>query len=191
MTGSNQNRLPQINIPRCIINLSSIGKGRRGQPTLSFTIKTWYEEISLARRSWRSFIQCIFWYDRFRHVRRKCSCSWCSTRSQSCSWHSRSKTSRHTKERMRGKTRGAQKKNMKKVSGWLGWYGVVATIAAYILVSFLILPPTSLWYQSLNLTGALGVTIETYYRKDYQPFWLNLVWAIIALAAIVNVARTF
>jgi hypothetical protein len=75
--------------------------------------------------------------------------------------------------------------DMKKASGILGWYGVIATVVAYILVSFLVLSPTSLLYQALNLTGALGVTIETYYRKDYQPFWLNLIWMLIALAAIV------
>lgn len=70
--------------------------------------------------------------------------------------------------------------------GIVGWYGVAATIVAYLCVSFLILSPTSLIYQLLNFTGALGVTIETFYRKDYQPFWLNLIWALIALAAIVN-----
>jgi hypothetical protein len=67
---------------------------------------------------------------------------------------------------------------------WLGWYGVAATILAYLLVSFSFLPPTSLAYQLLNLTGAVGVTIETYVNRDYQPFWLNLIWAFIALAAI-------
>jgi len=75
---------------------------------------------------------------------------------------------------------------MRKVSGILGWYGVVATILAYILVSFSILSGTNIWYQILNLTGAVGVTIETFYRKDYQPFWLNLIWAVIALTAIAN-----
>jgi len=69
----------------------------------------------------------------------------------------------------------------------VGWYGVVATIGAYILVSFLILSPTSLVYQALNLTGALGVTIETYYKKDYQPFWLNLIWMLIAFVAIISI----
>ncbi len=78
---------------------------------------------------------------------------------------------------------------MKKASGILGWYGVAATIAAYILVSFLVLSPTSIWYQALNLTGALGVTVETYYRRDYQPFWLNLLWAVIALVALANLMR--
>lgn len=70
--------------------------------------------------------------------------------------------------------------------GAVGWYGVAATIAAYFLVSFSVLPPTSFWYQGLNLTGALGVTIETWTKRDYQPFWLNLIWAGIAAVAIVN-----
>lgn len=70
---------------------------------------------------------------------------------------------------------------------WIGWYGVVATIVAYALISALILPATSLIYQGLNFTGALGVTIETWARKDYQPFWLNLIWALIALVAIANI----
>jgi hypothetical protein len=69
----------------------------------------------------------------------------------------------------------------------LGWYGVAATLGAYALVSFSILAPTSLWYQALNFTGALGVTVETYYKKDYQPFWLNLVWMLIAFVAIVSI----
>ena len=57
----------------------------------------------------------------------------------------------------------------------LGWYGVAATIIAYILVSFAFLAPNSIWYQGLNFTGAVGVTIETWVRRDYQPFWLNLI----------------
>jgi len=75
--------------------------------------------------------------------------------------------------------------------GAVGWYGVVATIAAYFLVSFSILPATSMWYQGLNLTGAIGVTIETWYKRDYQPFWLNLIWAGIAAVAIVNLVVHF
>lgn len=68
----------------------------------------------------------------------------------------------------------------------LGWYGVAATILAYFLVSFGMLAGTSLTYQLLNVTGAAGVTIETWYKRDYQPFWLNLIWMLIALAAIAS-----
>ena len=76
-----------------------------------------------------------------------------------------------------------------RVISVLGWYGVVATIGAYILVSFSLVAPTSLAYQLLNLTGALGGTIETYQQRDYQPFWLNLIWSIIALVAIVSIIK--
>jgi hypothetical protein len=76
-----------------------------------------------------------------------------------------------------------------KAVSWIGWYGVVATILAYALISALLLSPASLWYQGLNFTGAVGVTLETWVRRDYQPFWLNLIWAFIALAAIANILR--
>lgn len=70
---------------------------------------------------------------------------------------------------------------------WLGWYGAVAVVLAYALTSALILPPDNFWYQFLNFSGSAGVTIETWYRRDYQPFWLNLVWTFIALFALTNI----
>jgi hypothetical protein len=68
-----------------------------------------------------------------------------------------------------------------------GWYGVIIILGAYMLVSFSVMSPTSLFYQILNLTGAIGITVETYSKRDYQPFWLNLAWSLIALVAIVNI----
>ncbi len=68
-----------------------------------------------------------------------------------------------------------------------GWYGVIIIIGAYMLVSFSLMSPTGLLYQILNLTGAIGITIETYSKKDYQPFWLNLAWSLIALVAIITI----
>jgi hypothetical protein len=75
----------------------------------------------------------------------------------------------------------------KSLIGMLGWYGVVATVLAYILVSFSLVAPTNWFYQLLNFTGALGITIETYYKKDYQPFWLNFIWMLIAAVAIISI----
>lgn len=71
--------------------------------------------------------------------------------------------------------------------GFAGWYGVAAILLAYALASSLILPADSLWYQFLNLSGALGLIIETGSRKDYQPFWLNVVWASIAFIALARI----
>lgn len=67
-----------------------------------------------------------------------------------------------------------------------GWYGTVAIILAYILVSFSILSANNIWYQVLNGTGSLGIVIESFYKKDYQPGVLNIVWSVVAFIAIIK-----
>jgi hypothetical protein len=68
-----------------------------------------------------------------------------------------------------------------------GWYGTIAIITAYALVSFLILQPTNIWYQLLNGTGALGIVLVAFHKKDYQPGVLNIIWTIIAVIAILKI----
>ncbi len=65
-----------------------------------------------------------------------------------------------------------------------GWYGAIAIILAYALVSFSLLPATSIWYQLLNVTGALGIVVVSLHKKAYQPGVLNIIWILIALLAI-------
>ena len=71
--------------------------------------------------------------------------------------------------------------------GILGWYGVLAILGAYALISFSLLTPNSLSYQLLNLTGAAGIVLEAYSKKDYQPVILNIIWIMIALATIMKI----
>ncbi len=66
----------------------------------------------------------------------------------------------------------------------VGWYGVVGTLAAYVFVSFGILPPDSLIYQLLNFTGATGLVIISFVKKAWQPMTLDAIWALIALVAL-------
>ncbi len=68
----------------------------------------------------------------------------------------------------------------------LGWYGTVAIVGAYALVSFAVLSPDNLWYQLLNGTGAIGIVIVSYHKRAYQPAVLNAVWTGIAVLAIVR-----
>lgn len=75
---------------------------------------------------------------------------------------------------------------MKRFAEIYGWYGAVAMITAYGLVSFDILSATSIWYQFLNITAALGIVTISLYKRTYQPAVLNLVWAAIAAVAIVQ-----
>lgn len=78
---------------------------------------------------------------------------------------------------------------MKKsiISEVLGWYGVIAIVTAYALLSLKILPSGSLIYQLLNMSGALGIVYDSFRDKDYQPVILNIIWAVIALVAIINI----
>lgn len=76
---------------------------------------------------------------------------------------------------------------MKKYSNIFGWYGAIATLSAYFLISFAILHPKDLSYQILNLSGAIGLGIVCYYKKTYQPLFVNIIWAGIAILAIVGI----
>lgn len=64
-----------------------------------------------------------------------------------------------------------------------GWYGAIAIITAYALVSFEVIIPESLTYQLLNLTGSVGILLSALQKKDYQPVFLNIVWILIAITA--------
>lgn len=75
---------------------------------------------------------------------------------------------------------------MKKNFEIFGWYGTVAILSAYALVSFSIISSNSIWYQMLNLTGATGIVIISFSKKVYQPAFLNLIWAIIAAVVLIK-----
>jgi multidrug transporter EmrE-like cation transporter len=76
---------------------------------------------------------------------------------------------------------------MRKFVEFFGWYGTVAIVVAYALVSFSVLQPTSLWYQILNGTGAMGIVVVSFYKRANQPGILNIIWTIIALVAIIKI----
>jgi hypothetical protein len=67
-----------------------------------------------------------------------------------------------------------------------GWYGVVALLLAYALVSFNVLAANSFSYQILNITGALGITFEAFYKKDNPAAYLNLAWVIIGVVVVIS-----
>ena len=69
-----------------------------------------------------------------------------------------------------------------------GWYGTAAILLAYSASSFGGLATTSPIYQWLNLTGALGLIIDTVWKRDLEPAVLNVVWFSIALIALARMA---
>lgn len=74
----------------------------------------------------------------------------------------------------------------KKWSEILGWYGVGAILLAYLLNSLNIINSSNLWYLILNLTGAIGIAVDAWKQKNYQPVVLNLVWAAVAVIALLR-----
>ena len=77
-----------------------------------------------------------------------------------------------------------------KAENYFGWYGELAILLAYLLVSFNVIESKSLGYQLLNLTGALGIVVEALSKKDAQPAVLNIAWATIAALAIIRLVIT-
>lgn len=74
----------------------------------------------------------------------------------------------------------------RKPASLLGWYGMVAILCAYVLLSLGVIGVRSLLYQGLNFTGAFGLGLETYYRRDYPPMVLNIIWLAVALLALLR-----
>ena len=68
-----------------------------------------------------------------------------------------------------------------------GWYGAVAILVAYALISFKVIPGDGLLFQLLNLTGALGILTVSLYKKVPQSVILNIFWGIIAIIAIIRI----
>ena len=69
----------------------------------------------------------------------------------------------------------------------VGWYGAVATLSAYFLISAGFVHGKDLSYQLLNFSGAIGLAIICYHKRTYQPLVVNIIWAFIAILAIVNI----
>jgi len=69
----------------------------------------------------------------------------------------------------------------------LGWYGVGAILSAYALLSFHILSADTTAYQILNITGAIGIILDAWVDRNYQPVVLNVLWLLIATIALIRI----
>ncbi len=74
-----------------------------------------------------------------------------------------------------------------RITEFLGWYGALALIGAYFLVSFGLAAPEGVAFQALNLTGGVALMIFSLSKRATQLAILNLFWALIGLVAIARV----
>jgi hypothetical protein len=68
----------------------------------------------------------------------------------------------------------------------IGWIGSVEILLAYGLNSYQKIKSNSLAFYLLNLTGALLLIIYTVYKEAFASTFINVVWVIIAAAALIK-----
>ncbi len=68
----------------------------------------------------------------------------------------------------------------------VGWYGVSAILAAYVLSTMEVVQANSFWHQVLNLTGSMGIVAVALKKKDYQPLVLNVIWCLVAGLSLIS-----
>jgi hypothetical protein len=63
----------------------------------------------------------------------------------------------------------------------IGWTGAALVLSAYLLITTKKLGSESKLYQSMNLFGAMGLTINGYVNGAFPSVGVNVVWSFIAL----------
>lgn len=78
---------------------------------------------------------------------------------------------------------------MKLLIDIIGWIGSVQVIAAYGLNSYQRIKSDSIWFLLLNLIGGICLIIYSVYYTAYANTFINVVWVIIAIPALMKVFR--
>ena len=73
---------------------------------------------------------------------------------------------------------------------WTGWLGVLLVVGAYALISGKIIESGSSLYQVMNLVGAIALGIPALDRRNWQSASVQVIWAGIALVALINMFRS-
>ena len=70
----------------------------------------------------------------------------------------------------------------------IGWYGPLAILAGFALVSIGTIEGRSYTFQLLNLSGSVALAAISLAKKAYQPATLNIIMAGISVATIISLA---
>lgn len=71
----------------------------------------------------------------------------------------------------------------------LGWIGSVEVLLAYGFNVANKLKSNSLAYILLNLTGGIFLIIYSFYYSAFANTFINVVWAVVAIGAMVGYIR--
>ena len=67
----------------------------------------------------------------------------------------------------------------------VGWAGAVVLLGAYGLLSSGYLPKPNALYHLANAVGAAGLMVNAAAHRSWPPVLVNVVWAAIAIAALL------
>lgn len=70
-----------------------------------------------------------------------------------------------------------------------GWLGSLCVLAAYGMLSLHKVTAGSKLYQSLNILGSICLIVNTIFYSAYPSAFVNLVWLLIAIFALINIYR--
>lgn len=75
-----------------------------------------------------------------------------------------------------------------EVVGWLGAFAVVAMFALSSLKMLDInnVPRDATIYQAFNAAGSIGVAAVAISKRANQPAFINIVWSIVSIVALVR-----
>jgi hypothetical protein len=68
----------------------------------------------------------------------------------------------------------------------LGWIGSISVVSAYGLNSYQRIKSDSLLFYALNLVGGIFLIVYSYYKGAYANIFINVVWVIIAVPALIR-----
>ncbi|MFD0998331.1 hypothetical protein ACFQ21_03395 [Ohtaekwangia kribbensis] len=71
----------------------------------------------------------------------------------------------------------------------LGWIGSFEVIIAYGLNSYQRLRSDTFLFYFLNITGGLLLIIYSIYKGAFANTFINVVWVIIAIPAVIKLLR--
>lgn len=78
---------------------------------------------------------------------------------------------------------------MKTFIDAIGWMGSIAVVAAYGLNSYQRIKSNSLAFLLLNFFGGVALIIYSVYYTAYANTFINIVWVIIAIPALISLLR--
>ena len=78
---------------------------------------------------------------------------------------------------------------MKLLIDILGWIGSVLLIAAYAFTSYQKIKSDSYTFLLLNIVAGIFLIIYSWYYTAFANTFINVVWVIIAVPALIKVFR--